>query len=59
MEDYNLAMFTRAIDFFKEHVNLKNMIPEHFFTSLLSNLSTEELVTLCNLLSTEFMKLKK
>jgi len=31
MEDYNLAMFTHAIDFFKEHVNLKNPIPKHFF----------------------------
>jgi alpha-L-arabinofuranosidase len=59
MEDYNLAMFTPAVDFFKEHMNLKNTIPEHFFTSLLSNLSIEDLVTLCNLLSTEFMKLKK
>jgi len=34
MEDYNLAMFTRAIDFFKEHMNLKDMILEHFFTKL-------------------------
>jgi hypothetical protein len=59
VEDYNLAMFTYTIDFFKERVNLKNPIPKHFFTSLLSNLSTKNLVTLNNLLSIEFMKPKR
>jgi hypothetical protein len=59
IEDYNLAMFAHAIDFFKKHVNLKNPIPKHFFTSLLSNLSTKNLVTLNNLLSTKFMKPKR
>jgi hypothetical protein len=52
MEDYNLAMFTRAMDFFKEHASFKKMIPKHFFTSLLNNLSTDKLLTLGNLLST-------
>jgi len=52
MENYNLAMFTHAMDFFKEHANLKKLILEHFFTSLLNNLSIEELLTLGNLLST-------
>jgi len=59
VEDYNLAMFTHTIHFFKERVNLKNPIPKHFFTSLLSNLSTKNLVTLNNLLSTKFMKPKR
>jgi hypothetical protein len=59
MEDYNLAMFTHAMDFFKEHTNLKKLIPKHFFTNLLNNLSIEDLVTLGNLLSTEFMKRKR
>jgi hypothetical protein len=27
MEDYNLVMFTHAIDFFKERASLKNLIP--------------------------------
>jgi hypothetical protein len=27
MEDYNLAMFTHAMDFFEEHVRLKKSIP--------------------------------
>jgi hypothetical protein len=27
MEDYNLAMFTHAMDFFKECVNFKKPIP--------------------------------
>jgi hypothetical protein len=40
MEDYNLAMFTHAMDFFKECVSLKKPIPEHFFTSLFNDLST-------------------
>ncbi len=30
MEDYNLAMFTHAMDFFKERANLKKSIPKHF-----------------------------
>jgi hypothetical protein len=56
MEDYNLAMFIHAMDFFREHVNLKKLIPKHFLTSLLNDLLTEDLVTLGNLLSTKFMK---
>jgi hypothetical protein len=59
MEDYNWAMFTHAMNFFKEHSNLKKFILKHFFTSLLNNLSTKDLVTLNNLLSTEFMKPRK
>jgi len=27
MGDYNLAMFTNALDFFKEHASLKKPIP--------------------------------
>jgi hypothetical protein len=30
MEDYNLAMFTHAMDFFKEHSNMKKSIPIFF-----------------------------
>jgi hypothetical protein len=45
MEDYNLAI-THAMDFFKECAILKKPIPEHFFTSLLNNLSIETLLTL-------------
>jgi hypothetical protein len=43
MEDYNLAMFTHVMDFFEffeEHASLKKLILEHFFTSLLNDLST-------------------
>ncbi len=35
----------------------KKLALEHFFTNLLNNLSTKDLVTLGNLLSIEFMKL--
>jgi hypothetical protein len=45
--------------FFKEHASLKKLILEHFFTSLLNDLSTKDLVTLNNLLLTKFMKPKK
>jgi len=34
-ENYNLAMFTHAIDFFKKCVSLKKPIPEHLFYKLL------------------------
>jgi hypothetical protein len=59
MEDYNLMMFTHAMDFFKERASLKKLIPKHFFTSLLIDLLTKDLVTLGNLLSSEFMKPKR
>jgi len=43
-------MFTHAMDFFKECVNLKKSIQEYSFTSLLSDLSTKDLIILGNLL---------
>jgi hypothetical protein len=55
MEDYNLAMFTHAMNFFKECASLKKPIPKHFFTSLLNELSIEDLLTFGNLISIEFM----
>jgi hypothetical protein len=55
MEDYNLAMFTHAMDFSKECANFIKLIPMHFFTSLLNELSIKELLTLGNLLSIEFI----
>jgi hypothetical protein len=48
-------MFTHAMDFFKEHASFKKLILEHFFTSLLNDLSTEDLLKLGNLLYIEFM----
>jgi len=39
MEDYNLAMFTHVMDIFKERVSFKMSILDHFFTSLLNDLS--------------------
>jgi hypothetical protein len=30
MEDYNLAMFTHAMDFFKKRASLKKLILKHF-----------------------------
>ncbi len=58
MEDYHQAMFTHAMDFFKEHTSLKKSIPKHFFISLFNNLSTKDLVTLGNLLLTKNLKPK-
>jgi hypothetical protein len=31
MEDYNLAMFTHAMDFFKKHASFLKPILEHFY----------------------------
>jgi hypothetical protein len=56
MENYQWAMFTHAMDFFKERTSLKKLIPKHFFTSLLNDLSIEDLITFGNLLSTIFLK---
>jgi len=49
-------MFTHAMDFFQEWVSLKKPILELFFTSLLKDLSMEDLVILGNFLSTSFIK---
>ncbi len=51
MENHQ-AMFTYAMDFFQQHTSLKKPVPKHFFPSLLNFLSTHDLVTLGNLLST-------
>jgi hypothetical protein len=45
MEDCNWAMFTHAMDFFKEHTNLKKPISKYFFTNLFNDLLIEELTT--------------
>jgi hypothetical protein len=55
MEDYNLAMFTHAMDFFKKCASFKKPIPKNFFTSLLNKLLTKDLLKIGNLLSIEFM----
>jgi hypothetical protein len=55
MEDYNLAMFTHEMNFFKDCVSLKKAIPKHSFISLLNNLSIEVLLTIENFLSIAFM----
>jgi hypothetical protein len=49
-------MFTHAMNFLKERASLKNPILEHFFTSLFSNLSMEDLITFGNLLLTGLLK---
>jgi hypothetical protein len=55
MEDYNLAMFTHAMDFFKKRASFKKPIPKNFFISLLNKLLTKDLLKIGNLLSIEFM----
>jgi hypothetical protein len=59
MENYHWAMFTHAMDFFPKCARLKTPIQEHFFTSLLQDLSMEDLVSLGNFLSIKFMKLNR
>jgi hypothetical protein len=51
VEDYHCAVFTHAIKFFQECTSLKKPIVEHFFISLLHDLSMEDFVSLGNLLS--------
>jgi hypothetical protein len=52
MENYHWAMFTHAMDFFKECASSKKPIPKHFFTNVLNDLSIKDVITLGNLLST-------
>jgi hypothetical protein len=59
MEDYHWAMFAHAMEFFQEWASFKKSIPEQFFTSLLQDLSMENIVSLSNLLSIKFMKPSK
>jgi hypothetical protein len=49
MEDYHEVMSTHAMDFFQERASLKRLVLKHFFTNLLKDLSTKDLVTLGNL----------
>jgi hypothetical protein len=56
MEDYHWVMFTHAMKLFQAWASFKKPIPKHFFTSLLQDLSMEDLVSLGNLLLTKFMK---
>jgi len=48
-------MFTHAMDFFQQHTSLKKPISKYLFPSILKNLSTKDLITLGNLLSTKLM----
>jgi hypothetical protein len=59
MEDYHWVMFTHAMNVLKERASLEKPIPRHFFTSLLNNLSTEDLITLGNLLLIKILKPRK
>jgi hypothetical protein len=56
-------MFTHAMNFLKECENLKWEFKEvdskTFFTSLLNDLSTKDLITLGHLLSTKILKSRK
>jgi hypothetical protein len=52
MEGYHWVMFTHAMECFQERTSLKKPFLQPFFTSLLQDLSTEDLVSLGNLLST-------
>jgi hypothetical protein len=56
MEDYHWVMFIHVMDFFEYCASLKKPILEHFFTSLLQDLLTKDLVSFDNFLSTKFMK---
>jgi hypothetical protein len=49
-------MFKHAMEFLKQCINLKTPLLEHYFTSVLNNLSIEDLVTYCELLAREIAK---
>jgi len=46
-------------NFWKQCASLIKSLPKHYFTSLLKDLSNEDLVTLCELLAIEIAKLKR
>jgi hypothetical protein len=47
------------MEFLKKCTSLKKSLPQHFFISLFKDLSNENLVTLCGLLTIEIEKPKK
>ncbi len=47
------------MEFLKKCTSLKKSLPQHYFISLLKDLSNENLVTLCGLLAIEIEKPKK
>jgi len=56
MEDYHWAILHMPCIFFFKCTSLKKPIPKHFLINLLNNLSTEDLVTLGNLLLIKSLK---
>jgi hypothetical protein len=52
-------MFKHAMEFLKQHASLKRPLPKHYFTSLLKDLSNEDLVAYVNNITTKFGKPKK
>jgi hypothetical protein len=46
MEDYNLPMFTHAMNSFKEHLSFKKPILEHFFHKLIEQFVNRKLVNI-------------
>ncbi len=60
IKDYHQKMFKRIMKYLKQHESLKKPFLEHYFINFLKHLSIEDLVTLCELLTTENAKsLKK
>jgi hypothetical protein len=51
VKNYHWAMFKHTMEFLKQLASLKKPLLEHYFTSLLKDLSNENLVTLCELLT--------
>jgi hypothetical protein len=51
VKNYHWVMFRHAMEFVKQHASLKKPLLEHYFTSLLKDLSNENSVALCELLT--------
>ncbi len=51
-------MFKHMMEILKQHISFKKPFQEHNFISFLKDLSNEDLVALCGLLTTKFGKPK-
>jgi hypothetical protein len=59
IKNYHCAMLKHKMEFFKQWTSLKKSLLEHHFISFLKDLSNEDLVTLCELLTTKIANPQK
>jgi hypothetical protein len=56
IKNYHWVMFKHIMEFLNQRASLKKSLPKYYFTSILKELSTKNLITFCELLAKEIAK---